>query len=109
MRFVRFFFCILTLLFMGTWQAALAAEEILLPLPFENLAARSEYQWISESFAIMFSDLLDTPGLTVLTPEERAMAYERIGMRRGDLLTRATEIRVTEAAQANLEIGRAHV
>ena len=104
MRFVRFFFCALTLLFSGTWQAALAAEEVLLPLPFENLAARSEYQWISESFAIMFSDLLDTPGLTVLTPEERVMAYERIGMRRGDLLTRATEIRVTEAAQANLAL-----
>jgi Flp pilus assembly protein TadD len=73
-------------------------------MPFENVSGRGEYHWIGESFAVLLSDLLDTPGLIVISPDERNLAYERIGVRATDLLTRAAVIRVADAAQANLAL-----
>ncbi len=78
--------------------------DVLLTLPFENQSGRPEYHWIGESFGILFSDLLDAPGLVVISPEERNLAYERFGIRTTDLLTRAAVIRLAEAAQANLAL-----
>ncbi len=100
MRLSRFLFFIT--LIAGLQFPAQAADNVLLPLPFENLSGRSEYQWISESFSALFADLLDAPGLVVLSSDERALAFERAGLRSNDVLTRATELRVAQLAQANL-------
>ena len=81
---------------------ARAAEEVLLPLPFDNVSGRAEYQWVSESFALMLADLLDAPGLAVLSPEERLVACDRAGLQPCDSLTLAAKLRLAEAAQANL-------
>jgi tetratricopeptide (TPR) repeat protein len=78
------------------------AADVLMTMPFENVSGRAEYHWIGESFAVLLSDLLDTPGLVVIRPDERNLAFERVGVRVTDLLTRAAEIRIAEAANANL-------
>ena len=48
--------------------------------------------------------LVDTPGLAAISPDERNLAYETVGLRATDLLTRAAVIRVAESAQANLAL-----
>lgn len=89
-------------LFLGALSSARAAEDILLPLPFENVSGRADVQWVSDSFAILLTDLLDTPGLVVLSPEERTLACDRAGIRPCDGLTLAAKLRLAEFAQANL-------
>lgn len=81
-----------------------AADDALLTMPFENISGRPEYNWIGDSFAVLLADLLDVPGISVLTPDERNMAYERTGIKAGDLLTRAAEIKIAGLAQANLAL-----
>lgn len=79
-----------------------AAEDVLLPLPFENVSGRADYHWVSDSFSHLLADLLDTPGLIVLSPDERLLACERAGIRPCDSLTLAAKLRLAEFAQANL-------
>jgi tetratricopeptide (TPR) repeat protein len=93
-------FAILSLAF--CFPAARAADDVLMVLPFDNASGRSEYQWVSDSFAILLSDLLDTPGLAVLSAEERVLACARAGLRPCDTLTLAAKLRLAETAQANL-------
>lgn len=79
-----------------------AAEDVLLPLPFEDVSGRPESHWVSDSFSIILADLLDTPGLVVLSPDERNLACERAGIRPCESLTLAAKLRLAEFAQANL-------
>lgn len=78
------------------------ADDVILTLPFENVSGKAEYNWIGESFAITLSDLLDEQKILALSTEERDLAYERLGLRATDLLTRAAMIRIAATAQANL-------
>lgn len=80
------------------------AADSIVALPFENVSRRPEYHWIGESFALLLGELLDTPGLTVISTEERNQAYERIGLKNTDLLTRAAAIRIAGQANANLAV-----
>lgn len=80
------------------------AADVLLTLPFENVSGRPEYNWVGESFVVLYADLLDNAQLRVLAPNERNLVYEKLGLRASDLLTRAAVIRVAETAQANLAL-----
>ena len=80
------------------------AADVLLALPFENVSGRPEYNWVGESFVVLYADLLNNAQLRVLDPNERNLVYERLGLRASDLLTRAAVIRVAETAQANLAL-----
>ncbi len=93
-------FAILSLSLFST--QARAVDEVLLPLPFENVSGRADYQWVSDSFALMLAELLDTPGLVVLSPDERLLACERADLRPCDSLTLAAKLRLAEVASANL-------
>lgn len=84
--------------------ASARAEDVLLTLPFENVSGRAEYNWVGESFVVLYGDLLETKQLKVLDPDERNLVYERLGLRASDILTRAAVIRVAENAQANLAL-----
>ncbi len=104
MRLVRTTLYFTILILSGFSLQAHAANDVLLPLPFENGTSKTEYQWISDSFTVMMADLLDTPGLVVLSPEEVAAAYEKAGLRSGAPMTRASEIKLAETLQANLAL-----
>lgn len=82
---------------------ALAADVVIV-MPFENRSQSAQHNWIRESFAILLADILDAPGLMVISSEERAQAFEQVGLNPADLLTRAAMIRVAEASKANLAI-----
>ncbi|HZS06282.1 MAG TPA: tetratricopeptide repeat protein [Blastocatellia bacterium] len=98
----RLILCLLGLLFSGTLTAR--AGDALLTMTFENVSGKPEYHWIGESFAVTMSDLIDVPGLMVVSLNERNLAYERLGIPTRDILTRAAVIRLAEAAQANLAL-----
>ncbi len=80
------------------------AADVLLTLPFENVSGHPEYNWVGESFVVLYADLLETPFMQVLDPDERDLVYERLGLNPRDLLTRAAVIRVAETANATLAL-----
>lgn len=80
------------------------ATDVILTLPFENTNNRAEYNWIRESFTVSMSDLLDSPGLIAIQLDERNLAYEKLGISRTALITRATEIKLGEAVSADILI-----
>jgi tetratricopeptide (TPR) repeat protein len=84
--------------------SSVRAADVVLTMPFENESGKTEYNWIGDSFAITLANLLDAPGMIAISPEERNLAYERLGLRSSDLLTRAAMIRIADAAQANLAV-----
>ncbi len=73
-------------------------------MPFENRSQMGKYNWIRESFAILLADVLDVPGVSVISIDERNLAFEKLKLSPNDLLTRAAMIRVAEVAQANLAL-----
>ncbi len=85
----------------GPGQTA-TATEVVLTLPFEHTTARPEYNWIRESFTVAMAELLDSPGLIAVPLDECHLAYEKLGLPRTALLTRATEIKLGEAVGADL-------
>ncbi len=78
------------------------ATEVILTLPFEHTTARPEHNWIRESFTVSMAELLDAPGLIPVPLDECHLAYEKLGLSRAALLTRATEIKLGEAVGADL-------
>ncbi|MBA2339254.1 MAG: hypothetical protein H0V88_02580, partial [Pyrinomonadaceae bacterium] len=58
-------------------QAA-SARDVVVVLPFENTSSQPEYNWVGESFADALSELLNVPGLAVVSSDERGMAYQRL-------------------------------
>jgi tetratricopeptide (TPR) repeat protein len=80
------------------------AADVLLTLPFENVSGRPEYNWVGESFVVLYADLLETPFMQVLDPDERDLVYARLGLQPSDLLTRAAVIRIAETANATLAL-----
>lgn len=106
MRLARVLFQFVALI-CGLWLVAAIparAAEVLIVMPFENRSQRAEYNWLRESFAITLAGVLDVPGMTVISADERNAAFEKMRLTPNDLLTRAAMIRVAEAAQANLAL-----
>ncbi len=73
-------------------------------MPFENRSQIGKYNWVRESFALLLDDVLDVPGVSVVSIDERNLAFEKLKLSPNDLLTRAAMIRVAEASQANLAL-----
>jgi tetratricopeptide (TPR) repeat protein len=99
-RILLLFF--LALLTRSTTQAGVS--DTIITMPFENLSGRAEYNWVGESFAGALADLLDTPGLGAIRPDERNVAYKQEGLPPSAILTRATMIKIAERAGANLVV-----
>ncbi len=92
-------------LVLGTIIAVAApalAQDHAIVAPFENRTSRPEFNWIGESFAIQLSDLLPTPNLVLISPDERRLVYQRLRLPTGALLSRAGAIHVAETVGANL-------
>lgn len=86
-------------------QAARAAEvDTIVVMPFENRSQLAKYNWVRESFAILLGEVLDVPGMKVVSASNRNRAFEKMRLNSSDLLTRAAMIRVADAAQANLAL-----
>jgi len=71
-------------------------------LPFENTSNRPEYNWVGESFANSISELLNRPGLVIVSSDEREMAYQRLRLPETVIPSRATAIKLAREAKATM-------
>jgi len=85
-------------------SSPVAAKDRLLVLPFENRSQQAEYNWVRDSFTITLGEVISRSEIVVVPFNERDLAYERLRLSTQDLLTRASMLRVAEAAQAQLAL-----
>src|SRR5688572_1217898 len=78
------------------------AAEVVMVLPFENTSTRAEYNWVGESFADALAELLNKPGLIVVSSDERELAYQRLRLPETVIPSRATAIKLARQARATM-------
>lgn len=78
--------------------------DVVMILPFENTSNKAEYNWIGESFADSLADLLNKPGLLVVSSDERELAYQRLRLPETVIPSRATAIKLAREAKATLVV-----
>ena len=61
----------------GAGAVLLVGVDVVMVLPFENTSNRPEYNWVGESFADSLAELLNKPGLLVVSSDEREQRHER--------------------------------
>ena len=71
-------------------------------IPFENRSNAPGLQWISESFPELLEERLASPGIYVLTREDRLRAYDRMGIPADLSPSRATIYRIAEQIDADI-------
>src|SRR5215208_649115 len=83
-------------------QAQNPSADVVMVLPFENTSNRAEYNWVGESFADALAELLNKPGLIVVTSDERELAYQRLRLPETVIPSRATAIKLARQARATM-------
>jgi tetratricopeptide (TPR) repeat protein len=102
-RLASTFFLLLTVtLLAATSHAQNATGDVVMVLPFENTSNRSEYNWVGESFADSLADLLNKPGLIVVSSDERELVYQRLRLPETVIPSRATAIKLARQAKATM-------
>jgi tetratricopeptide (TPR) repeat protein len=81
---------------------AQAGSDVVMVLPFENTSNRPEYNWVGESFADSLAELLNKPGLLVVSSDERELAYQRLRLPETVIPSRATAIKLAREAKASM-------
>jgi tetratricopeptide (TPR) repeat protein len=92
---------VFSLLLLASKTLAQGADVVMV-LPFENTSNRPEYNWVGESFADSIADLLNKPGLIVVSSDERELAYQRLRLPETVIPSRATAIKLGREAKATL-------
>jgi tetratricopeptide (TPR) repeat protein len=77
-------------------------SDVIMVLPFENTSNRSEYNWVGESFADALAELLNKPGLIVVSSDERELAYQSLRLPETVIPSRATAIKLARQAKATM-------
>jgi len=76
--------------------------DVVMVLPFENTSNKAEYNWVGESFADSIAELLNKPGLIVVSSDERELAYQRLRLPETVIPSRATAIKLAREARATM-------
>lgn len=79
-----------------------AGGDVVMVLPFENTSNRPEYNWVGESFADSLAELLNKPGLLVVSSDDRQLAYQRLRLPETVIPSRATAIKLAREAKASM-------
>ncbi|MGB9182222.1 MAG: tetratricopeptide repeat protein [Pyrinomonadaceae bacterium] len=79
-----------------------ANNEIVMVFPFENTTNRSGDNWVGESFSDSLSDLLNVPGLVVISGDERELAYQRVGLPLYTIPSLATSLKIARETKATM-------
>jgi tetratricopeptide (TPR) repeat protein len=85
-------------------NAQSANSDVVMILPFENTSNRPEYNWVGESFADALSELINVPGLKVVSNQERGLAYRKLRLPLTTLPSRATAIKLAREAYATMVV-----
>src|SRR5215813_4113979 len=83
-------------------KAAPQSPDAVMVLPFENTSNRPEYNWVGESFADALAELLNKPGIIVVSSDERELAYQRLRLPETVIPSRATAIKLARQAKASI-------
>src|ERR671927_1588383 len=83
-------------------QAQNPQGDVVMVLPFENTSNRAEYNWVGESFADALAELLNKPGLTVVSSDQRELAYQKLRLPQTVIPSRATAIKLARQAKATM-------
>src|SRR5829696_7517530 len=85
-------------------QAQNQTADVVMVLPFENNSKpfRPEYNWVGESFADALAELLNKPGLVVVSSDERELAYQQLRLPETVIPSRATAIKLARQAKASM-------
>jgi tetratricopeptide (TPR) repeat protein len=106
MRFLIFALLLITFAFptISRAQAQNQAADVVMVLPFENTSKpfRPEYNWVGESFADALAELLNKPGLVVVSSAERELAYHQLRLPETVIPSRATAIKLARQAKASI-------
>jgi tetratricopeptide (TPR) repeat protein len=78
------------------------SADVVMVLPFENTSNRAEYNWVGESFADTIAELLNKPGLMVISSDERELAYQQLRLPETVIPSRATAIKLARQAKATI-------
>ena len=78
------------------------STDVVMVLPFENTSNRPEYNWVGESFADALAELLNKPGLVVVSSDERELAYHQLRLPETVIPSRATAIKLARQARATM-------
>src|SRR4026209_2452944 len=78
------------------------STDVVMVLPFENTSNRPEYNWVGESFADALAELLNKPGLVVVSSDERELAYQQLRLPETVIPSRATAIKLARQAKASI-------
>ena len=78
--------------------------DVVMVLPFENTSNRPEFNWVGESFADSIAELLNKPGLLVVSSDERELAYQRLRLPETVIPSRATAIKLAREARATMVV-----
>src|SRR5438132_8660772 len=81
---------------------AQSGGDVVMVLPFENTSSRPEYNWVGESFADALAELLNKPGLLVVSGDDRQLAYQRLRLPETVIPSRATAIKLAREAKASM-------
>ncbi|MDQ3667836.1 MAG: tetratricopeptide repeat protein [Acidobacteriota bacterium] len=85
-----------------TFSQTPAGADVVMVLSFENTSNRPEYNWVGESFANSVAELLNKPGLIVVSNDERELAYQRLRVPPAVIPSRATAIKLAREAKATM-------
>src|ERR1041384_3206059 len=83
-------------------RAQSATADVVMVLPFENTSNRAEYNWVGESFADALAELLNKPGLIVVSSDERELAYHQLRLPETVIPSTATAIKLARQAKATI-------
>ena len=73
-----------------------------LVMPFENVSNKPEFNWIGESFALSLSELLQVPGLNVVSNSDRKLIQQRLRVPLASIPSLATSLRLARESNATL-------
>ena len=77
---------------------------VVLVLPFENHSGNASLNWIGDSFPDTLNKRLDSAGFLTISRDDRAYAYDHMGLPVDFRPTRATTIRIAQVLDANFVI-----
>jgi tetratricopeptide (TPR) repeat protein len=80
------------------------AGRVVLVLPFDNHSGNASLNWIGDSFPDTLNKRLSSAGFLTISRDDRAFAFDHLGLPSGFRPSRATTIRIAQQLDANFVI-----